>query len=82
MPLRKSEPLSRARSRTLAGRALGQAGQRERAVAELRKRAAAAFDACGALRYRDSAERELGKLGHRPHRRTHAGHTDGTRIDR
>jgi DNA-binding NarL/FixJ family response regulator len=49
-------------------------------VAEL-QRAAAAFDACGALRYRDDAERELGKLGHRPHRRTHAGNTDGTRIE-
>ena len=49
-------------------------------MAEL-QRAAAAFDACGALRYRDSAERELGKLGHRPHRRTRAGNTDGTSID-
>ena len=49
-------------------------------MAEL-QRAAAAFDACGALRYRDSAERELGKLGHRPHRRTRAGKTDGTSID-
>ena len=73
-------PIEGALSRTLAGRALAQAGQSDRAVAELR-RAAAAFDACGALRYRDSAERELGKLGHRPHRRTHAGNTDGTRID-
>ena len=57
-----------------------EADQTDRAVAEL-QRAAAAFDACGALRYRDSAERELGKLGHRPHRRTHAGKTDGTGID-
>ena len=73
-------PIEGALSRTLAGRALAQAGQSDRAVAELR-RAAAAFDACGALRYRDGAERELGKLGHRPHRRTHAGNTDGTRID-
>jgi DNA-binding NarL/FixJ family response regulator len=73
-------PIESALSRMLVGRALGHAGQRERAVAEL-QRAAAAFDACGALRYRDSAERELGKLGHRPHRRTHAGNTDGTRID-
>jgi tetratricopeptide (TPR) repeat protein len=43
-------------SRTLAGRALAQAGERDRAVAEL-QRAAAAFDACGALRYREIAER-------------------------
>jgi ATP/maltotriose-dependent transcriptional regulator MalT len=73
-------PIESALARTLAGRALAQAGQSDRAVAEL-QRAAAAFDACGALRYRDSAERELGKLGHRPHRRTQAGNTDGTRIE-
>ena len=73
-------PIESALSRTLAGRALAQAGQSDRAVAEL-QRAAAAFDACGALRYRESAERELGKLGHRPHRRTRAGKTDGTSID-
>jgi len=73
-------PIEGALSRTLAGRALAQAGQTDRAVAEL-QHAAAAFDACGALRYRDGTERELGKLGHRPHRRTHAGKTDGTSID-
>jgi ATP/maltotriose-dependent transcriptional regulator MalT len=73
-------PIEAALSRSLAGRALTQAGQRDRAVAEL-QRAAAAFDECGAARYRDSAERELGKLGHRPHRRTRAGTTDGTSID-
>jgi tetratricopeptide (TPR) repeat protein len=61
-------PIEAGLSRTLAGRALAQAGQSEGAVAELR-RAAAALDRCGALRYRDSAERELGRLGHRPHRR-------------
>jgi ATP/maltotriose-dependent transcriptional regulator MalT len=59
-------------SRTLAGRALADAGQRDRAVVELR-RAATALDACGALRYRASAERELGKLGHRPYRRSRPG---------
>ena len=73
-------PIECALSRTLAGRALAQAGRSDQAVAEL-QRAAAAFDACGALRYRESAERELGKLGHRPHRRTRAGKTDGTGID-
>jgi DNA-binding NarL/FixJ family response regulator len=72
-------PIEAALSRTVAGRALAQLGQSERAVTEL-QRAAAAFDACGALRYRESAERELGKLGHRPHRRTHAGTNDGTSI--
>jgi DNA-binding NarL/FixJ family response regulator len=49
-------------------------------VAEL-QRAAAAFDACGARRYRQSAERELGRLGHRPHRRTRPGKTNGAGID-
>ena len=73
-------PIESALARTLAGRALAQAGQSDRAVAEL-QRAAAAFDACGALRFRQSAERELGKLGHRPHRRTRAGKEDGTSID-
>jgi ATP/maltotriose-dependent transcriptional regulator MalT len=73
-------PIEAALSRMLAGRALARAGQSDRALAELRE-AAAAFDACGALRYREQAERELGKLGHRPHRRTRAGTTDGTGID-
>ena len=62
-------------SRTLAGRALAQPGESDRAVAEL-ERAAAEFDRCGALRYRDEAERELGKLGHRVHRRTRPGKSD------
>ena len=73
-------PIESALSRTLAGRALAQTGQTKRAVAEL-ERAASAFDACGAFRFRESAERELGKLGHRPHRRTRPGKTDGTGID-
>jgi DNA-binding NarL/FixJ family response regulator len=33
----------------------------------------AALDACGACRYRQSAERELRKLGHHIHRRTRPG---------
>jgi DNA-binding NarL/FixJ family response regulator/tetratricopeptide (TPR) repeat protein len=73
-------PIEEALSRTLAGRAFAEAGETDRAVAELRS-AAAAFDACGALRYRESAERELGKLGHRPHRRTRAGRLEATGID-
>lgn len=67
-------------SRTLAGRALAQAGQSEAAVAEL-QRAAAAFEACGALRYRDGAERELGKLGHRPTCERGPGTGDGGSIE-
>ncbi|MGE5272914.1 MAG: helix-turn-helix transcriptional regulator [Verrucomicrobiota bacterium] len=73
-------PIECALSRTLAGQALAGEGRHDDAVAEL-QRAAAAFDACGALRYRERAERELGKLGHRPHRRTRAGKTDGAGVD-
>ena len=51
----------------------------DRAVAEL-QRAAAALDACGAWRYRQSAERELRKLGHHIHRRTRPGTTDAAGI--
>jgi ATP/maltotriose-dependent transcriptional regulator MalT len=72
-------PIEEALSRTLAGRALAHSGQTDRAVAEL-ERAAAVCDACGALRYRESAERELGKLGRRPHRRTRPGTIDGAGI--
>jgi DNA-binding NarL/FixJ family response regulator len=63
-------------SRILAGRALAQAGDRAGAAAELR-RAAADLEACGAPGQRDAAERELGRLGLRPHRRTRAGSRDG-----
>jgi ATP/maltotriose-dependent transcriptional regulator MalT len=73
-------PIEAALSRTVAGRAFAQAGDSNRALAEL-QRAAATFDACGALRYRQSAERELGRLGHRPHRRTRPGKTNGAGID-
>jgi DNA-binding NarL/FixJ family response regulator len=73
-------PIEAALSRTLAGRALAQSGERDRAVAEL-QRAAAKLETCGALRYRDAAERELGKLGHRIHRRTRPGKADGIGIE-
>ena len=65
-------PVEAALARTLAGRALAQVGQTERAVAEL-QHAASELQACGALRYRDAAERELRGLGHRIHRRTRPG---------
>jgi len=67
-------------SRTLAGRALARAGENDRAVVEL-EQAVAVLDASGALRFRLEAERELGKLGHRIHRRTRPGKTDTTGID-
>jgi ATP/maltotriose-dependent transcriptional regulator MalT len=73
-------PIEAALSRTIAGRALAETGETDLAVAEL-QRAAAALDACGAWRYRQSAERELGKLGHRPHRRTRPGKANGAGID-
>jgi len=73
-------PIEAALSRTIAGRALAETGDKDRAVAEL-QRAAAALDACGAWRYRQSAERELGKLGHRPHRRTRPGTANGAGIE-
>jgi ATP/maltotriose-dependent transcriptional regulator MalT len=73
-------PIEAALSRTLAGRALAQSGERDLAVAEL-QRAAAKLETCGALRYRNAAERELGKLGHRIHRRTRPGKADGIGIE-
>ena len=73
------QPIEAALSRTLAGRGLAQAGERERAVEEL-QRAAVELDRLGAARYRDAAERELGKLGHRIPRRTRAGTADGDGI--
>jgi DNA-binding CsgD family transcriptional regulator/tetratricopeptide (TPR) repeat protein len=59
-------------ARTLAGRALATAGDADGAAAQL-ERAAAVFEACGATRRRDAAERDLGRLGRRRHRRTRPG---------
>ncbi len=73
-------PVEAALSRTLAGRALARAGDGDRAATELQG-AARAFEACGALRFRDEAERELRKLGHHIHRRTRAGKADGTGLE-
>jgi DNA-binding NarL/FixJ family response regulator len=62
-------PLGNALSRLFAGRALAAAGEAERAVTELTQ-AAYIFGSCGSVRYRDEAERELGRLGRRRARRT------------
>lgn len=51
-----------ARSRTLAGRALAAAGDRDPAIAEL-EQAHELLSRCGAWRYRDEAAHELRKLG-------------------
>jgi DNA-binding NarL/FixJ family response regulator len=67
-------------SRTLAGRALAQAGRDDAAVAEF-ERAAATFEACCAPRYRDAAERELRKLGRHIHRRTRKGSVQGVGLE-
>lgn len=69
-----------AHARELAGRALAHAGELERAASEL-GRAAAAFESFGALRFRDRAEHELRRLGHRIHRRSQPGSAAGTGID-
>ena len=60
-------PIEAARSRVIAGRALAMDGRKEPAAQEL-ERAAAELQACGALRWRDEAERELRRLGRRIHR--------------
>ena len=73
-------PIEAALSRTLAGRALAQTGERHRALAELQN-AAATLEACGALRWRAEAERELRKLGHRIHRRTPRGKTGAAGLE-
>jgi DNA-binding CsgD family transcriptional regulator len=73
-------PIEAARSRILAGRALARLDEPQRAIAEL-EHAAADLETCGALRYRDEAEHELGKLGHRTHRRTRAGKSAGTPVE-
>ena len=71
-----SRPRSRARSRGARSARPAGASRRWR---ELR-RAAAELHACGALRYRAAAERELRRLGHRVHRRTRPGQGDGTGV--
>jgi DNA-binding NarL/FixJ family response regulator len=73
-------PVEAALSRALAGRALAQSGDPKRAATEL-TRAAKQLHACGALGYRDQAERELRQLGHRIHRRTRPGKAAGVGVD-
>jgi ATP/maltotriose-dependent transcriptional regulator MalT len=72
--------IEEARARVIAGRALAEAGDRDRAVEEL-EAAARIFDACGAVARRDAADRDLGKLGRRVHRRTRRGKADGTGLE-
>jgi DNA-binding CsgD family transcriptional regulator len=66
-------------ARTLAGRALAAAGDAEGAREQLH-RAASELHACGARRYRDAAELELGRLGVRKPRRSRPGSADGDGV--
>jgi DNA-binding NarL/FixJ family response regulator len=69
-------PVEAALARTIAGRALAELGDKDRAVGELEV-AAAALDRCGAVRYRDAAQRALRRLGRHIHRRTRPGDSAG-----
>ena len=71
--------LEASRSRLHAGRALAALGDRERAAAQL-EQAARDFDQRGAVRFRDAAERELRRLGHRIHRRSQPAAADGDGV--
>ncbi len=66
-----------ARSRTVLGRALGEGGDRAGARAAL-EAAAEALDACGAVRYRDEALRDLRRLGGRFQRAARPAQRDET----
>ena len=72
--------LDAAVSRALAGRALAQAGERERAAAEL-EQAAATFQALGCTRHQAAAEHELRKLGRRFRHHTRPGATDEIGVE-
>jgi hypothetical protein len=72
-------PVEAALARTIAGKALAQTGERDRAVQQLQQ-AAAELHRCGAVRYRDAAERELRQLGQHIHRRTRPG-ASATGVD-
>jgi hypothetical protein len=63
----------------VAGRALAEAVQRDCAIAELQR--AATDLGTRAVRYRDAAERELGRLGHRVYRRARPGRTNAIGIE-
>ena len=65
-------PIEAGLARTTAGRALAHLGEHDRAVALL-EQAATELGSCGAVRYRDAAERELRRLGRHIHRRSRPG---------
>jgi DNA-binding CsgD family transcriptional regulator len=69
-----------ARARTLAGVALGRLGDRHGGAGEL-ERAVQQLDLCGAVRYRQEAERELRQLGRAVYRRTRPGKLEGSGVE-
>jgi DNA-binding CsgD family transcriptional regulator len=72
-------PIESAVSRTLAGKALAQAAEHDRAIAQL-DRAVAELERVGAVRLRAAAERELRKLGQHIHHRTRPGQAGQTGV--
>lgn len=72
-------PIEASLVRMVAARALAHLGERDRAV-DLLEQAAAELDRRGAARYRDEAQQELRRLGHRIHRRTPPGDPNQTGI--
>jgi DNA-binding CsgD family transcriptional regulator len=72
-------PVEAALARLLAGRALAADGDRDGARTVL-EAAATEFGQREAIRYRDAAERELRRLGHRIHRRSHSATPEGAGV--
>ena len=72
-------PIEAGLARTIAGRALAQLGEKDRAIEQLQA-AVAELERCGASRYRDAAERELRRLGQHIHRRTRPGDPNQTGV--
>jgi DNA-binding NarL/FixJ family response regulator len=66
-------------ARALAGRALVQLGEKDRAAAEF-ERTSVELGACGAPRRREPVERELRKLGRGVRRRTQPGRADAKGV--
>jgi DNA-binding CsgD family transcriptional regulator len=73
-------PVEAALARVLAGRALSQLGQHERAMTELRH-GADTLHACGARRYGAAADQQLRSMGDHPHRRSRNVRNGPTRVE-
>ena len=80
LPTRRVRAVEAAVSRTLAGRALALAGERDRAVAEL-ELAVAVLDAAGAIAFGSRPSASCESSATASHRRTRPGKTDGTGVD-